>query len=65
MHSRQVLPVLRARVFLVRRVHISLLCFALLRFALLRSSGASELRLFFLGLVKYLVAGAILAWRLS
>lgn len=36
-----------------------------LRLALLRSSGATELRLFGLGVVKYLVAGAILAWRLG
>ncbi len=36
-----------------------------LRFALLRSSGTAELRLFGLGVAKYVVAGAILAWRLS
>lgn len=36
-----------------------------LRFALLRSSGTAELRLFGLGVAKYVAAGAILAWRLS
>lgn len=36
-----------------------------LRAAFLRSSGREELRRFGLGLVKYLLAGAILAWRLG
>lgn len=36
-----------------------------LRSALLRSAERPELRLFCLGVVKYLLAGAILAWRLG
>ncbi|OGT94708.1 MAG: hypothetical protein A2083_06500 [Gemmatimonadetes bacterium GWC2_71_9] len=36
-----------------------------LRFAFLRSSGRAELRQFGLGLLKYVLAGAILAWRLG
>ena len=36
-----------------------------LRFAFLRSAGRAELGRFGLGLVKYVVAGALLAWRLG
>lgn len=36
-----------------------------LRFALLRSARGEELRRFGLGVAKYLVAGALLAWRLG
>ena len=36
-----------------------------LRSAFLRSSEPAELRLFGVGVAKYLVAGAILAWRLG
>ena len=36
-----------------------------LRSAFLRSQASQELRQFGLGVAKYLVAGAILAWRLS
>ena len=36
-----------------------------LRFALLRSGGGAELRGFGLGVARYVVAGAILAWSLG
>jgi hypothetical protein len=36
-----------------------------LRFALLRSGGRVELRLFLLDVARYLAAGAVLAWRLG
>lgn len=36
-----------------------------LRFAFLRSAGPEELNRFGLGVAKYLVAGALLAWRLG